>query len=347
MKKSTERNSVFEFIRIIAMLFIITYHLLVMAYKDTPSESLYKTVWLPLHIGVILYVLISGYFGIKCSPKGLIKLIGTIAIYYLPITLLTDFKDEGLKSLLFISHSPYWFIRTYLCLYLFSPILNHYLKDISTRNRISLILSLSFISIYIGTTQGDISLFDGKNLVNFSLIYVIGNTIKTYREQILQIPIKHLVCSYITINLLTTSIYYTLHDSIVSKFVWLISFPYCSPILIINAVLFFVIIFRLNIQSSVINNIASSMFAAYLIHSQPYINNTIDNLLCSNIIGDNIFANFIKIVIFSIVIMVACTLIDKIIGGCLNYILEFIYSKFAKNKPLNEQSTSQNNNHRQ
>lgn len=334
MNKDKKRNSVFEVVRIIAMLFIITYHLLVMAYKETPTETLYKTAWIPLHIGVILFVLISGYFGIKCSLKGLLKLVSTIALYYLPIAIFTDYENEGLKSLLFISHSPYWFIRTYLCLYLFSPVLNLYLKNTTTKERISLILTLSFISIYLGTSQGDISLFDGKNLINFSLIYVIGNTIRTYKERIMQIPIKYIICSYIFINLFTTTTYHILHGGIVSKFIWFVSFPYCSPLLIINAILFFIILFRLNFKSSAINYIASSMFAVYLIHCQPYINNLIDDILCNEIIGNNIYANFIKIFLFAIAIMAVCTLIDKTISRCYTFLSKAINGTFVKEQNI-------------
>lgn len=332
MNKYKTRNSVFEVMRIIAMLFIITYHLLVMAYKETPTETLYKTAWIPLHIGVILFVLISGYFGIKCSLKGFLKLVGTIALYYLPITIFTNYEEGGLKSLLFISHSPYWFIRTYLCLYLISPMLNLYLKKTTTKERILLILSLSFISIYLGTSHGDMSLFDGKNLINFSLIYVIGNTIKTYKERIMLISAKYFICSYIFINLFVTIIYHISHDSIVSKFIWLISFPYCSPLLIINAILFFIILFRLNFQSNAINFIASSMFAVYLIHCQPYINNLINDKLCNEIIGNNIYINFIRILLFAIVIMAVCTLIDKIISKGCSFLLRTINSAFTKTK---------------
>ena len=173
MKRNTERNSIFELIRIIAMLFIVIYHLfMIFLAPNYPMESFYRGIQIPLHIGVILFVLISGYFGIKCTKKGLLKLVIMVAVYYLPISLLTNiYNYEGIKQILkdclFISHTPYWFIRTYLCLYLFSPILNKYLTDISMKQRLLLISGLSFISIYLGTSHGDPSLSDVKILRTF------------------------------------------------------------------------------------------------------------------------------------------------------------------------------------
>ena len=69
--------------------------------------------------------------------------------------------------------TPYWFVRTYLCLYLISPLLNKCLKDISTKERSYYIFALAIIAVYLGILQCDISLIDGKNLANFMLIYIM------------------------------------------------------------------------------------------------------------------------------------------------------------------------------
>ena len=96
MSQVKERNSIFELMRIIAMFIIVTYHLFLFSVAPHyPNEPFYKGIQIPLHIGVILFVLISGYFGIKCSFKGLFKLIMMVAIYYLPIELSTDYFFSG------------------------------------------------------------------------------------------------------------------------------------------------------------------------------------------------------------------------------------------------------------
>lgn len=315
----TERNSIFELIRIIAMFMIVIYHLImffVSPYYST--ESLYKGIQIPLHIGVILFVFISGYWGIKCTMKGLIKLITMVAIYFLPIALLTDIYMGGeiktiIKDCLFISHSPYWFIRTYLCLYLFSPVLNYYLENITAKKRNVLIGVLCFISIYIGTTQGDPTLSEGKNLANFSLLYILGNTLHEYEENWKKLSNKFLIPLYISLNFLLVATYCMFDGDFIRRIIWIMSFEYCSPILIVNALLFFIIIAKHQLHSKWINYIASSMFAVYLIHCQPFIEQHIIRSIMEYILSttNNPLLVFLYCIVFTVLIMFISILIDK------------------------------------
>lgn len=319
-----ERNSSFELLRIIAILFIVIYHLLITVYSKNPTETIYKCAWIPLHIGVILFVFISGYFGIKCTINGICKLIGTIALYYLPLTIYSIIEQDGnfeIKQLFFISHSPYWFIKTYLCLYLFSPVLNKYLDKADRKDRLFLICSLTFISVYLGSTLGDSSLTYGKNLINFSLLYVLGNTFKVYEKHLRKIPSRYLIYAYIILN---CCILYTFaQGGLISKIIWFASFPYCSPLLIVNAGIFFLIISRLKLKSRSINYIASSMFAVYLLHCQPYVANRINIYLSHSLVNDSIILNFCTVLLYSVIIIVISVLIDKILLSSLNRIKRF------------------------
>lgn len=83
--KVNTRESSFELIRILAQFFIVFYHIFLFFIYPTTDEPFHKAIWLPLHIGVILFVLISGYFCIKPSIKGFIKLIGMMVVLYLPL----------------------------------------------------------------------------------------------------------------------------------------------------------------------------------------------------------------------------------------------------------------------
>lgn len=90
------RESSFELIRIVAQFMIVIYHLFLFFMYPMYGDTFYKAVQIPLHIGVLLFVLISGYFGIKTSAKGFLKLIGMIAIYYIPINVVNMcLQNEG------------------------------------------------------------------------------------------------------------------------------------------------------------------------------------------------------------------------------------------------------------
>ena len=155
-----QRESSFELMRLVSMFLIVFYHFFLFFLYPLYGDVFYKAIQMPLHIGVLLFVLISGYFGIKATPKGLIKLVGMMAVYYLPLQLVYICLHPGgvnskeiLKVLLFVSHTPYWFMRTYIFLFLFAPIINMYLSLVTDKKRILLLATLFFIGIYLGTSQ--------------------------------------------------------------------------------------------------------------------------------------------------------------------------------------------------
>jgi surface polysaccharide O-acyltransferase-like enzyme len=89
-----ERQSAFELLRIIAQIMIVYYHILLIGIYPTSGIPFYKALWLPLHIGVPLFVMISGYFEIKPSVRGFVKLIGLVFVLSLPVMVM-DYLEVG------------------------------------------------------------------------------------------------------------------------------------------------------------------------------------------------------------------------------------------------------------
>ena len=80
---------------------------------------------MPLHVGVIVFVLLSGYFSMKPTSKKLIKLLSIFVVYAMPETIYTlvhsDNTMKAVHSLFILSYTHFWFIKTYLFLFLVSP----------------------------------------------------------------------------------------------------------------------------------------------------------------------------------------------------------------------------------
>lgn len=274
----TPRNSEHELLRLIAMFLIVWYHLISYYLYLIPHSTKYDFILeasLPsLHIGVIIFILLSGYWGIKPSLKGASRLIFTTATLYLPIEIAQCIinHDQFVKIFMFITNTPYWFIRTYLFLYLISPILNTFLNN-TTQTKINCVLFFTgIVSVYFGTTQGDPSLCDGKNIANFTFLYILGHTIHHYKNIWKAIPIKLITLSILLLNLAIFSLLFLFNrGTTIGAHIWLLSMPYCSPLLIINASLVFILFSQLNLKSKTINNLAKSTLAIYLIHCQPTI----------------------------------------------------------------------------
>lgn len=71
------RSSNIELLRIVSQYIIIIYHIFVFCVLPLyPDITIYRGVMIPFHIGVGVFVLISGYFGIKPTTKGIVKLLG-------------------------------------------------------------------------------------------------------------------------------------------------------------------------------------------------------------------------------------------------------------------------------
>lgn len=315
------RNSAIELVRLLAMFMIVFYHLILFFIEPIDSNPIYKGIQIPFHIGVILFVLISGFFGIRPSFRGFFKILCIVAVYYLPLRLwyVYNMNMGGmamLDSFHVLSKTPYWFVRTYLCLYLVSPLLNKCLKDISTRERIYYLFAFSAIAVYLGLLQCDISLIDGKNLANFILIYIIGNTIKIEHDKLSQLSSKTFFGFYIFMNLVLVFLYYYFNNTRVSDFIWNWSFPYYSPFLLVSSILFFIPFTRYTIDSPRINYFAASAFSIYIIHHQPVVMDLILQPIAHYIYmrtAGNVTICLVMMGLLALFILFISVLIDKLL----------------------------------
>lgn len=317
------RSSNIELLRIVSQYIIIIYHIFVFCVLPLyPDITIYRGVMIPFHIGVGVFVLISGYFGIKPTTKGIVKLLGISVVYIVPITLAYFFIRGGksnLKDLLVISNSQYWFIRTYFCLYLFSPILNAYLEKADKRQLTYAFVVLFFIAIYIGTaTIVDKSLSDGKNLACFSLFYISGHIISKYKDFWLKHRCIVYFFAFLGLNILVVGVYIlaqSFHIPYLPKALMHISFPYCSPILLISSILLFMTFAKIHLQSKWINYFAKSSFAIYLIHLSNvggFIMHNGMDWIC-NLVNGNILLVILGVFTYAIIILLLCIAIDKLL----------------------------------
>lgn len=312
------RNSSLELLRIIAMFMIVFYHLILFFVEPIDSNPVYKAIQIPIHIGVILFVLISGYFGIRPSFRGFFRILCVVSVYYLPLRLWYVYNTgmggmAMLDSFHVLSKTPYWFVRTYLCLYLVSPLINKVLKDISLRERLYYIFSFVVISVYLGMLQCDISLIDGKNLSNFVLIYIIGDTISKEKYRFAGISNTVFISAFLLLNIVLIGVYTTFSNRALIDFIWNWSFPYYSPFLLVSSILFFIPFTRFTIRSRVINLFAGSVLSIYIIHHQPYILDVFLRPIAVSLYkmsdGD-VLQCVVSNILFAIVIMIVCIMID-------------------------------------
>ena len=312
------RNSAHELLRICAMLVIVFYHLLsyylYLIPHDTSLDSVLEAFLPTVHVGVILFVLISGYYTIKPSVSGLFKFLFIVFVYFVPLKFIQCIHGHSnpLNAFLFITNTPYWFIRTYLYLYLISPLLNKFLEQSNRKSQNMILLVLAIIAVYFGTMQGDESLSDGKNLINFSFLYFLGNVIREYKEQWIKVPQFYLWLAWLALNATIVCLLLCFaKETSMGSLVWRWPFPYCSPLLIVNASILFVLFSKWSISSKAINFMASSMFAVYLIHVQPTVHNHVIMPILQRF-------SMWYVAIMAICVLWSCVAVDKMLTPMWN-----------------------------
>ena len=275
VKSTTVRDSGIELMRLIAIFSVLMYHFISFyTISYSPDNQFGYAFWMPFRTAVTLFVFISGFYRIHFSLQGFLRLVIKTFVLYAPFEIIRSILAGGgakelVTSLLPISRGPYWYILTYLCLYLFSPVINKYLNDCTLKQRMFLIGALSIISIYFGIVSVDASLFDGKNLAHFVLLYTIGDTIANYKNEINKVKTSWLVLLFLVMNI-SQIVFFALYRPI-PALLWFIFDCNNGIILMINAIITFVLFLRIQFKNNFVNSLATSVIVIYIIQQEPFV----------------------------------------------------------------------------
>lgn len=267
----------------------------------------------------------------NCAGGG--RLLLPVIVYYaipgiiLRLCGVTDYIGGGQQVIFFLSKSPYWFIKAYFCLFLLAPVLNKYLDENDIKKKMYLLASLQFISVY-GAMMGDTAYEDGKNIALFMTLYVLGDILKHLQPKFNRINTWTIITTWLLLNLIILFLYSHNESSTIGTLIWNLSYPYSSPLIIVNATLFFILFGKIKLKSQFVNNIALSVFAVYILteHSmiKPLLLRPVLNMIYNTF--DNNFAIISAIILFAIITMSIAIAIDKFFQPLFKVILKRIPS---------------------
>lgn len=324
-QKYTYRESSFELMRLIAQLMIVVYHIfLVWFFKERPNpQPIYKILWIPLHVAVPAYVIVSGYFGIKFSVKGLIRIFANLLVYGLALYLFQCFllcnATFSIKQLFFVSNTSFWFIRTYLLLYLISPVINKILREISPSIKFTIITILAWMSCWCGFMVFDNSLAEGKNLIHFALLYITGNTLYEYKERLNQIATYKVIMAYVIVNVISAGCgYYAIIPPHQNALIFNLFFSYNSVILVFNAILFFMLFMRMKFHNNIINYAANSCLAIYMLHCFFLTWWIREVALWIQEVTSSCIMHILMVIGLAVLVVIFCVIIDKLLTPIWN-----------------------------
>lgn len=278
--KSIQRQSSFELLRILSMLMVLIVHI-DGASLGLPSPSgditeIASRDWWRIIvesftiIGVNCFSLISGYFGIKASWRGALKFSATCLFY--SVGVYVCFAAAGLTlwrwskfadALMIFSHTDLWYVPAYLGLYIISPLLNAGVEILSRRKLVFVVLAIVAFNLYFGWWWGASFNPTGYTIAQLVMMYMVGRYIGRYGLFSNDVrPRIYAIMFFVATGAIVV-------QSLYCDVLW--TFAYNSPFVMISSVAFFMCIGSLKINSRAINTLATSAFAVYLLHKNPYI----------------------------------------------------------------------------
>lgn len=206
------------------------------------------------------------------------------------------------------SNGVYWFMTTYFVLYLVAPYFDMVLKKMSNKEVIGLIAFLFYVVVVYGFVFKS-GLGDGRSIIAFLLMYTIGRFLHNNEERILNIPMRRMICfgAFLVLFLLIAFL-----PSPLTNYVKGLTFPYNSPGLYVMATLFFIIFMGWDFKSRLVNTMAASTLAIYLIHGNRYVMELGIPFLKTLFENNSVLLNILMALVVSIAIFIACIIIDLI-----------------------------------
>lgn len=273
-----------ELLRIVAMLLVMILHTDLISFDglnvvdpvNEPTLSFFRiAVQTTSFVCVNVFILISGWYGIRPRFSRLSEFCFQV-LFFLLLSygghLL--FNDEVFFSLNMLIHlfllNGYWFVTAYLLLYILSPVLNAFVeKESRHQMKVVLILFYIFQTVY-GWLEDGILWFDkGFSVVSFLGLYLLGRYMRIYQPNCCKASYRKDILLFVVLIMLQSVMVFI-------AFIWNIEtitqkiFMNLSPLMILSSVFLLLAFSKIKLQNNWINWIASSCFAAYLLHAAPY-----------------------------------------------------------------------------
>lgn len=303
--KEVKRESNLEILRIISMIMIIMHHYAYYSgfiWEDaiTVNRIIVNFFQMFGKLGVVIFILISGYFydKTKFKLKKLLNLflqVWFFSIIGLIIGIIIDSDKLNItniiKSIFPISFSTYWFASCYILIYIFSPFLKKIVNNISKRDY-KILLTIMLLIWFVYATIQKVETYSNV-FITLIVIYLIGGYLKKY-----DISFLNSIKNNIKINIIIIIIF-IMNIIMIGIELFAIKIPFLqdkwmyfngerSIFVLILAILLFSIFKNLNIKNNkIINKIATTTFGIYLVHENVFFKDIIWN----KIIQGNKFAN--------------------------------------------------------
>ena len=280
-----DRHSGIELLRILAMYLILLLHANFYLFGNpdfcnitvNPLTVVGRTFAEYLCIvSVNVFVFISGWFSIKPSIKGFLNLILQVFSYSLLFIIIRLFKDnnvmsfyEVLKDILIVG-KDYWFIVSYLLLYILAPVLNSFINASSRIVIIRVLFSFFSFELLYGWMNGLENFNYGYSTLSFIGLYLLSRYLSIYGCDLLNINKWLCLLYYFGLSLLSVLCYIGIQFFSPIGHQSPFFYAYNNPLILLASLYFFLFFVKLEFHSYIVNTLSVSSLSVYLIHTNPF-----------------------------------------------------------------------------
>lgn len=277
-----QRSSNIELLRMVAMFLVLLVHAdyfslgapSVMDVKNHPIDSFWRIFFEAVSIVCVnVFVLISGWFGIKATFRGGANFIFQ-CLFFLTglyvVTLLIGSSELSLKGLAgcIFATKLNWFIKAYLLLYILSPVLNKFV-DNTDRKEFKWILIGFFLFVctygWIGAAN---FICDGYSTLFFIGLYLLARYVRIYSPIWTTMSYKKDLLVYWVVTIFVTIVSFST-PLLLNRNFPLSFWSYNSPTTIVAALFLLLSFSKIKLQNRFVNWCGISCFAVFLMHVSP------------------------------------------------------------------------------
>lgn len=275
------RQSNMELLRLVSMLFVLMLHANYLSLKMPRPADLAASP-LPTFFGAFIeqlaivavnvFVLISGWFGIRPRWKGLASLLFQVEFFSLGVLLVflsagTPVSGTVLRDTLY-PVANYWFVVAYVGLFILSPVLNLFAER-ATRRQLGLFLVAFFTWEFFYGFIRDIGRFGGGySTMSFVGLYLLARYVRLHSPRWTRMGGGKLLALYLLTVLVGVACFlFMLAQGRVKGYF----FSYNSPFVILGSLCLVLLFSRFRLQSRFINWMAASSLSIYLLHIHPLV----------------------------------------------------------------------------
>lgn len=281
MPQTSQRESNFELLRLVAMMLVLLVHANYLSIGNVSQAELHAT---PLSgivrivceqlciVSVNLFILISGWFGIRPTVKKVASMLFQVLFIGLVSTEVCrliggDVPSADLGRLLYFG-ANYWFVPAYLILFCLSPILNAYCEKASRRDFTLLLVSFFVLEMIFGWLNFDAGHYGrGYSALSFIGLYLLAQYIRRHGQPFMsKLKSWHCLLSYLLFTAIPATIAFC---GLYFKNKEFGATSYSSLFVVAASVSLMLLFAKLHFKSRVVNWMASSAFAIYLTHQAP------------------------------------------------------------------------------